>query len=144
MLTKEVAMSLKRGTKLYHNLVEFTRADGEKVMATATVTGKAKLCSANGFLLPIKRNYGNATAGVVTRDGMTLWRLTPEKADEDHLVIPEVTNVRKAPMVMPTHVPVAKPPKVEEYSTVVRRITRQRRALGLVGDGSEEIPVYSL
>ena len=78
-LTQDVAQSLKKGDILYHNIIVFTGEDGEETPATAKVTGKCKPHAFEDFVLPVKRNYGDHSAGQVTKHGADYWRITPAK-----------------------------------------------------------------
>lgn len=85
-LTQTVVESLKKGDILYNNVIVFTGKDGEQIPATAKVTGKCKPHHYEDFVLPIKRNYGDHSAGQVTKHGTDLWRTTPEKEVVRHVV----------------------------------------------------------
>lgn len=85
-LSQTVAESLKKGDTLYNNILVFTGKDGEQTPATAKVTGKCKPHAFEDFVLPIKRNYGDHSAGAVTKHGADYWRTTPDKEVPRHVV----------------------------------------------------------
>lgn len=100
-LTLEVALTLRKGDTLYHNVIEFVLEDGSCVPATATVLGKAKQVSGKTqFHLPIHQNYGAEIDTVVDYFGRSLWRTVPERLTQ---VAPaRVRRQRSTPEVTPT------------------------------------------
>lgn len=79
VVTHAVALTLKKGDILYHNIIEFGLVEGEKTPAMARVTGPCKDHHYEGFALPIKRLYGAEGNGFITRVTQDMWRTTPEK-----------------------------------------------------------------
>lgn len=114
MLTEEIALSLRRGAKLYSNLIEFGEG---KIPAVAVVIGKPKrLSGPDKFSIPVRRQYGAGETGQITGMGAHLWRTTPEKAEEDTVKIAEVSAPpRRAVM----------PPKQPESAPVLRSRIRK-------------------
>lgn len=79
----EVAMTLKRGDILYHNILEFGGLDEEKSPATCRVAGKVRVLpegNVERYELPVVRGYGSKERTVLTWMSRDLWRTTPEKA----------------------------------------------------------------
>lgn len=112
-ITEDVAMSLKKGDILYHNIIVFTGEGGEEIPATAVVTGKmVKGSRYEGFSLPIKRQYGDKGESAVTRFSQDLWRTTPEKIKE--------ARVRRTRSATVDHIP-------EHSEPEPRRVSRVRR-----------------
>lgn len=97
MLTKEIVMGLKRGTKLYHNVIEFTREDGTKYPAVAVVRGRARSHETESFSLPITRKYGGEGEGTITVFAADQWRLTEEKSAEDGEVLERINKEYNKP-----------------------------------------------
>lgn len=116
-ITYEVALLLKRGDILYHNILEFGLVEGEKEPATCTVTGKVrKIQGVEMYELPVKRNYGNKEATVLTRMSRDLWRTTREK-----LTPPRIHRERS----VPTQAPEPEPSTADD-KTPVMRVRRTR------------------
>jgi len=79
-VTLEVALTLKKGDRLYHNIIAFGGLGEEAVSATAVVTGKFRARKGvEQFELPIKRQYSGGSSGSVSRMSQDLWRTVPEK-----------------------------------------------------------------
>lgn len=129
-VTREVALTLKKGDVLYNNVIEFTLEDGTKEPATCVVTGKLKEHPVEEFLLPIKRRYGDGGTGSISKFGSDLWRTTPEKVVQRHVV-----RTRPAEAVQPASdadmedEPVRRVRRtrvVQEEAAPVRRVRRSR------------------
>lgn len=114
-VTEDVAVSLKKGDVLYHNIIVFTNPEtGEETPATAVVTGKmVKGNRYEGFRLPIKHKYCEKIDTAVTRWSQDLWRTTPEKVLE-----PRVRRVRGSATA---------PAIQEEPAAEPKRVSRVRR-----------------
>lgn len=111
------ARELKPGTLLYNNVIVFTEKDGTQTPATAKVTGKARPHPIEGFILPIKRMYGDGKAGSVSRFSTVHWRLTAELEEEEPSA-PLARRVRRS-------APVPTPESEQSYTGHVRRVRRQ-------------------
>ena len=114
----EVALTLKKGDVLYHNILEFNNAgEAEKFPATCVVTGKVKrLHGVEGFSLPTRRLYGDEADARITRMSRDLWRTTEEK------IIP-VRIHRERSVSTP---PVADEPASDNETTPAARVRRTR------------------
>lgn len=115
-ITAEVAATLKKGDVLYHNIIEFGLVEGEKEPATCTVTGKMKLGGAEGFTLPIHRNYCGGSDGAVSKFSTDLWRTVPEKVKAPA----RVTRTRQLPLPAVEEAP-------EDAPVIPARVRRTRR-----------------
>ena len=127
MLTREQALSLKKGDKLYSNAVWFAGKDGTDVPAVATVQAPPKVVKGQPLLLAVVREYGAFAKGNIGEDGFHLWRTTKDKQPEDENVLPKdlATGARRISLRRPT-APVQK--EVEVLPEAPARIARTRQA----------------
>lgn len=114
----EVALTLKKGDILYHNILEFNNeGETEKFPATCVVIGKVKkLHNVEQFALPVRRLYGNGADTNITRMSRDLWRTTEEK------IVP--TRIRRERSVHVAAVP--EEPATDDDKTPVARVRRTR------------------
>lgn len=78
-VTQDVALTLKRGDILYHNILSFGGLDEEKTPATCKVIGKCRTLKQGNverYELPIQRLYGDKKKAVLTWMSRDLWRTT--------------------------------------------------------------------
>ena len=114
-----VALTLKKGDVLYHNILVFNHI-GEpdnKFPATCVITGKVKkVPGVEEFYLPAKRQYGDENNFTITFRSRDLWRTTPEK------IVPVRIHRERS---VPTH-PVVEEPASDNEKTPVARVRRTR------------------
>ena len=121
MLTSETAKALKKGTKLYNNILGPTYI--------AVVSGKPTFCMVNGWMIPVKRAYGSKTAGVITQNGYSVWRTEVEPSGEDVAVLRKLCAEPRRPSRAPVMPKREKEPVVvrrEVVSTITARVRRVR------------------
>lgn len=114
----ETALSLKKGDRLYHNIIEFTRSDGTTYPASAVVVGKVQEDMIERWKLPIRHEYGDRRISSVSSFNPAHWRTTPEK------IVP--THIRRTRAAVQQALPLEEPPVEEESRHVVGRVRRQR------------------
>lgn len=88
-VTQEVALTLKRGDILYHNILSFGGLDEEKTPATCKVLGKCRILKQGNverYELPIQRLYCGNGKGTLTWMSRDLWRTT-EMPDRPRRVV---------------------------------------------------------
>lgn len=114
-LTLEVAMSLRKGDKLYHNILSFMRDDETSEPATATVLGKAKMTGdVEVFSLPVRRFDGaEVSLSIFSKE---VWRTVPEK----YIPVPPARIARQR------SVPMDSAPAPVTGTTTAKRVTRSR------------------
>lgn len=113
----EVALTLKRGDVLYHNIIEFGGIGEVKTPATCRVLGRVRVLgykSVEKFSLPVVRCYGDKARTEITWMSRDLWRTTPQK------LAPRGRVVRSRGTVLPS-------PVTEEPQPVPRRVSRPPR-----------------
>lgn len=117
----EVAMGLKRGDILYHNILEFGGIDEDKVPATCRVAGKVRVLPEHNverFVLPVVRGYGDMARTTITWMSRDLWRTTPEREQVRRIVRSRHTA---------TYSTIQEPPAADP-EVAPARVRRTRRA----------------